>query len=654
MPPVLPALALVLGSAFAVMRAAGRQSRLGTFLAVVLAAASVVSVAAVRRCGAPARAARAAVERAAPRPRTDGGYVGAAACRACHPRQWATWARSYHRTMTQAVGPQAKLAPLADLDLEVYGHPVRVVREGAAWVADLVDPSYVERAAREGVALAKVPDPPRVRRPIVMTTGSHWMQTFWVPGARPGELRNVPVVWIEALGRFVPRETAFLRPPDAEPFHQVWNDNCLLCHATAGVPEPTRERTWATRTADLGIACEACHGPGAAHVDRYRNPVRRWLARRAGDDADHGIVNPADLPVRRANDVCGQCHSKSWINDVRAFLLKGFSYRPGDRIEDERTLVLPASRPDHPWLAISLERDPSFVRSFFWPDGTIRVSGRQLNGLVESACHRDGDLGCLDCHTMHGDEPNMQLKPGMDGDGACTRCHGDVAAAGVAHTQHPAGAPGGRCMDCHMPYTTFGLLRGLRSHRIDVPAMTASLVEARPNACELCHLDRTRAWIRRQLARRFGLRVPAAASDERARDETVAVGLRYLYEGDAAQRAVVTFAFGREEARAAAGGGWFAPHLARMFLDPYAAVRWVALRSIVQVLPAARGLFDPLAPETARAAAARAVVDAWRADEGAQGPFPPAVAVTPRRGADEAVVAHLRSYRDERPIELKE
>jgi hypothetical protein len=29
------------------------------------------------------------------------GYVGSSRCQACHPAEYATWHRSYHRTMTQ-------------------------------------------------------------------------------------------------------------------------------------------------------------------------------------------------------------------------------------------------------------------------------------------------------------------------------------------------------------------------------------------------------------------------------------------------------------------------------------------------------------------------------------------------------------------------
>jgi hypothetical protein len=34
----------------------------------------------------------------------EDGFAGAAACESCHPDQFATWAKTYHRTMTQRAG----------------------------------------------------------------------------------------------------------------------------------------------------------------------------------------------------------------------------------------------------------------------------------------------------------------------------------------------------------------------------------------------------------------------------------------------------------------------------------------------------------------------------------------------------------------------
>src|SRR5437763_1203842 len=41
---------------------------------------------------------REALAATAPQPASDGGYVTSDSCRACHPSEYASWHRSYHRT----------------------------------------------------------------------------------------------------------------------------------------------------------------------------------------------------------------------------------------------------------------------------------------------------------------------------------------------------------------------------------------------------------------------------------------------------------------------------------------------------------------------------------------------------------------------------
>jgi len=64
-----------------------------------------------------------------------------------------------------------------------------------------------------------------------------------------------------------------------------WNDNCVFCHNVA--PNPGRDPSsgaFKTTVAELGIACESCHGPGAAHVRAHPDAPRGsgLLASRAG------------------------------------------------------------------------------------------------------------------------------------------------------------------------------------------------------------------------------------------------------------------------------------------------------------------------------------------------------------------------------------
>ena len=147
-----------------------------------------------------------------------------------------------------------------------------------------------------------------------------------------------------------------------------------------------------------------------------------------------------------------------------------------------------------------------------------------------------------------------------------------------------------------MPYTTFGLLKAIRSHLIDSPSIAATEATGRPNACNLCHLDRTLAWSADALQRWFGTPLPALDADER----TTAAGVLWLLRGDAGQRALAAWSSAWPAAREASGSAWMAPMLIPLLDDPYAAVRFNAWRSL-RSLPGYEGLaYDYVAPAERR------------------------------------------------------
>jgi hypothetical protein len=306
-----------------------------------------------------------------------------------------------------------------------------------------------------------------------------------------------------------------------------WGGSCIACHAVAGEPHRDAAKdSWDTRVAELGVACEACHGPGAAHAAQYRDPVARYSKM-----SDKRIIHPAKLDKVRSNAVCGQCHAYAYPRDDRGWWRDGYSktFRAGDPIGDSRSLLDPGAM-DGEDGAPSIDAPASAI---FWPDGDVRVGGRELNGLVLSKCKAT----CVDCHSMHTGDPAGQLAP----DRTCTTsCH--TSARMRTHSLHSAAVS---CADCHLPKTSYALLSGVRSHRIAIPRLEDD--DGKPSACHLCHLDRD-GW---------------------ARD----VGMR----GDAGVRAILADALGaegrsRDEAYAAA-------LLDTLSNDPYAAVRFIARRS---------------------------------------------------------------------------
>ncbi|HEX6766255.1 MAG TPA: multiheme c-type cytochrome [Polyangiaceae bacterium] len=533
----------------------------------------------------------------APATATARGSVGSGACQKCHPDEYASWHRSFHRTMTRLATPESVKGPFDGTRVESEGRTIELSRHGDKLFAKLPDPEEVARRTLVGD-----PEPsrsaPLVTRRVVLVTGSHHHEVYWALGSSENELRLVPVTYVIAERRFIPRRDAFLQPPDAAPHAVRWNSNCIQCHTTLGRPKHDEAKGhFDSEATELGIACEACHGEGAEHARKHQNPFERYAAHLT-PAPDPSIVNPARLSHDRASEVCGQCHAYFVPKDETSWWQDGFAsaFRPGDPLERSRTLLAPADFHDDSDGARHANAEADF-QSAFWNDGTMRVGGRELGALALSACYTRGPekdrISCLSCHSMHRGEPDDQLRPGSV-DAPCKRCHESIAKRPTEHSHHAAASSGNSCVACHMPYTSYALFKGIRSHRIDSPngndnTRTAAF-NARPNACNLCHLDRTLAWTRETLATWYGGKARAApgsnGADTAAPSEPAeALAVELLLAGDAASRAIAAWAFGLPEAQQASGTGWEAPFLAAAAEDPYAAVRLIAARSL-RSLPA--------------------------------------------------------------------
>ena len=255
-----------------------------------------------------------------------------------------------------------------------------------------------------------------------------------------------------------------------------------------------------------------------------------------------------------------------------------------------------------------LGSDPVALEGNFWADGTIRVAGREYNGLLKDAHLEASELTCLSCHSMHEYEaPDTQLDPEVTGNRSCLNCHADFADEISEHTRHLPESSGSECMNCHMPHTTYGLFSAMRSHRIDNPSVQVSVESGRPNACNLCHLDESLEWTNQYLNGWYGQPLVELDEDERS----IAAAILWVMKGDAAQRTILGWHMGWDAAREASGHTWMAPYLAQLLVDPYSVPRQVAYRSIV-TLPGFQDFeYDFIASASEREEKANEAVERW-------------------------------------------
>src|SRR6185436_12599573 len=158
--------------------------------------------------------------------------------------------------------------------------------------------------------------------------------------------------------------------------------------------------TWA----EFDVGCEACHGPGRAHVQWAGRHARDRAARKPGADialafprraaavrgaAPAAPAAAAETAARAEADACGPCHSRR--------LRIGATRGPADPFLDE---FMP-----------ELVRDP-----LYFADGQIHDEVYEYGSFRQSKMYQRG-VRCSDCHDPH----STTLR--AEGNALCMRCH---------------------------------------------------------------------------------------------------------------------------------------------------------------------------------------------------------------------------------------
>ncbi|MGD9905101.1 MAG: cytochrome c3 family protein [Vicinamibacterales bacterium] len=458
--------------------------------------------------GQAAPAAPAAVP-LAPVPADDAGYVGSAACESCHEDAYAKWKASLHIQMTR---PVAEATVLGDFSgrttLTAHGRSYTFGRKGGV-------PQVTVRAGDRAAETYAVD----------YTLGSKRFQGY-LSTLPDGRMYVLPIFWHVESGRWLDWKETTPIPDGAHDLKQVWNVNCFNCHATnldRGYDPPAR--AYRTHWTELGIGCEACHGPGRDHIalteawaaDPASMPRYSSRASNRQLSAILKIFSPRSAEPRRTFDSCAYCHG----NKRNLFT----TFAAGDRYED------------HALPFLVSEPLPEFdAQGEFWPDGRPNRFNRP-QALTLSGCFRAGAITCTNCHVAHGSDFDFSLKvnvhDGREGDRLCTQCHQSPPATPIAgataiadgrrprissrpadgpdsripwtdaqltaHSFHGADSAGSRCVGCHMSDVNWRLLMRRRDHTFQAPVPETTVAFGVPNACTTCHDDKTPEWAARQM-----------------------------------------------------------------------------------------------------------------------------------------------------------
>lgn len=378
-------------------------------------------------------------------------FVGRETCAACHQDQATLFHGSHHDLAMDRATEETVLGDFNDVSVHHYGVTSRLFRDGTRFMVHTEGPDGEMRDYE-------------IKYVFGVDPLQQYMVEFDRPAdAAPNELGRIQVLrlcWDVVQGRWF-----YLSPPDvderitpSDPLHwtgiaQRWNTSCADCHSTdVHKNYDLATDTYRTTFSEIDVSCEACHGPGSVHVQLAQSRSWNW-----GGMKDTGLAKLKGAAAKTQIESCAPCHSR------RTKLCNGF--RPGQAYDDHfacQTLTVP----------------------IYHADGQIRDEDYVYGSFLQSRMHLKG-IRCTDCHDPH------SARVRFDDNRLCTSCHQHPASTydTPAHHHHADQSPGARCVECHMPSTTYMEVDPRRDHSLRIPRPDLSLELGTPNACTGCHVD---------------------------------------------------------------------------------------------------------------------------------------------------------------------
>ncbi|WP_328799371.1 HEAT repeat domain-containing protein [Sediminihaliea albiluteola] len=393
----------------------------------------------------------------------DGEFIGSASCQSCHAAEYQAWQGSHHDLAMQVASPETVLGDFDNAEFSYNGITTTFLRRGQ---------DYLVRTDGEDGSLTEFP--------VRFVFGVEPLQQYLIPLSR-GRLQALSIAWDSRPAEEGGQRWFHLYPDEQidhqDPLHwtgpyQNWNSNCAECHSTnLRKNYDASSHSFDTQYSEINVSCEACHGPADKHVNlaetgqlsaaKYSG-FAMSLAQRGEWSFKAGQAIAERRGAVQSNsqiDSCGRCHSR------RGSLAE---YQHGRPLSDTHRLTLP--------------RAPQYYH-----DGQVLDENYVYASFLQSKMHQAGVV-CSNCHEPH----SLQLR--AQNNGVCAQCHRADVYDQVSHHHHPSDSNGALCANCHMPETTYMVVDPRRDHSMRIPRPDLSLMLDTPNACTMCHQDRSDDW----------------------------------------------------------------------------------------------------------------------------------------------------------------
>jgi predicted CXXCH cytochrome family protein len=394
-------------------------------------------------------------------------YVKDALCAECHAEAAAAWRGSHHDRAMQVADDKTVLG---DFDNARFAHRGLTT-------------SFARRDGKYFVT-TEGPDGKPAEYEVKYTFGVSPLQQYLV--AFPGGRLQVPTVaWDTERKRWFAMYPNERHRPD-DPLHstgryQNWNLMCSECHSTdVRRRYDAKADTYDTQWEEINVGCQACHGPGSAHLAR----AQKLGAKDAkGLDAKTPglVVDFRGTDSRYQVDACAPCHSRR------------------QRLSDSELPGKPLLDNYHPAL---------LREGLYYPDGQQREEVYVWGSFLQSKMYAKG-VRCTDCHEAH----SLRLK--AEGNALCKQCHQSAGNDRFptlkkaeydtpAHHHHAPGSAGAQCANCHIPAKNYMVIDPRPDHSFRIPRPDLSMKIGTPNACNGCHDKKTPQWAADAVAQWYG------------------------------------------------------------------------------------------------------------------------------------------------------
>ena len=376
---------------------------------------------------------------------TPNAYVGEAACIQCHTQEYNDWKGSHH---DWAMKLPTDTTVLGDFNNASFS------ADGENYLFYKKDSTYYVKTGVKGN---------EIEYEIAHTFGVTPLQQYLIkfPDGKYQTLRATwdtqKEVWFnQYAGQDIPHKD-WLHWTEGG---QRWNTMCAECHSTNLEKNYNVGKDAFNTTYDnITVSCEACHGPGGAHMN--------W----ATSDTPKGNSQIQVLGGTQTAQLnqCAGCHAR------RVKLTEVM--KSGVAFDDQFMLQ-------------------TINSEYYHADGQIKEEDYVFGSFVQSKMYAEG-VKCADCHNVH----SNKLK--FEGNTLCMQCH-ESNYNSESHHFHKGEDESTQCVSCHMTGANFMGNDFRRDHSFRVPRPDQSTEFDTPNACTGCHQDKSDNWAADWIVKWYG------------------------------------------------------------------------------------------------------------------------------------------------------